>query len=479
MSNVMSRLALKMSLLYGGFVFLLITAFVGFSYLQAHSSIEESFGLALERIVATAAVEIDGDAHRVIQQRADAASPEFRSIQAHLARVRATNYLDEDAIYTIQISDLMRPTAAVMLQKDPYTGDPYTLVAENLPKLQYVVRTKQATHTELYTDPHDTWISAYAPILDSKGEVAGILEADYRVSKFVERRDRAVMQLAGIGLAALALAILAVAAFARGLERDLQRIRAGAEHIEHGNYSHRIDVTRGDELGLVARQFNRMAEVLFERFHMLKFLPRHTLDAIERRAKDGENRETERVDASIFFSDIRGYTKMSEGLSDESVVRMLNIFLRRQAEILEEHGGTIDKYIGDAVLAVFNGPDHAEKAVAAALRIQRSVVDMNAAKAFERDVRVGIGIASGSLVLAELGSEGRRERTIIGSTVNLASRLCSHAGAGEVCVSDTTYASVEKRFRLERTDAVELKGFTGSQRCHVVGLGTAGTPPTA
>jgi adenylate cyclase len=86
----------------------------------------------------------------------------------------------------------------------------------------------------------------------------------------------------------------------------------------------------------------------------------------------------------------------------------------------------------------------------------------------ERWMRIGIGIASGSLVLAELGSEGRKERTIIGSTVNLASRLCSHAAAGEVCVSDATWTAVATKYARRREELVELKGFPGEQKCHLV-----------
>ena len=468
MSTLTRRLAIKMALLFGGFLGLFIAAFLVWSQSVARTRIEDSFGLALERIVATAALEIDGDAHKLIRTMDDVKRPEFAALRDKLRRVQQANYLEEELLYTFHIDQ--RPTlkAGVMLQATPYTGDPYTLHPQNREAVERAIRDKVATHTKLYRDEHDEWISAYAPIVDAQGNVEGILEADYRVTKYEAEVREELQKLAVVGACALLFAMIAVVIFARRLEGDLQRIRAGAEAIEHGDYAHRIQVSREDELGLVARQFNRMAEVLFERFHMLKFLPRHTLDAIERRAKEGQGKETERVDASIFFSDIRGYTKMSAGLSDEHVVRMLNIFLRRQAEILEEHGGTVDKYIGDAVLAVFSGPGHEEKAVGAALRIQRSVDDMNASRAFEREVRIGIGIASGSLVLAELGSEGRRERTIIGSTVNLASRLCSHAAAGEVVVSDATWTAVATKYARQREELVELKGFAGEQKCHLV-----------
>lgn len=331
-----------------------------------------------------------------------------------------------------------------------------------------MLETKQAAHTKLYMDEHGEWVSAYAPILDGKGEVAGILEADYDISQLNAALKVQLQRILALSLSAVALALIVSVLFARRLEGALQRIREGAEAIEKERYDYRIQLRSHDELGLVARQFNRMAEVLYERFHLLKFLPRHTLEAIAQRVKEGRAVETERVEASILFSDIRGYTSMSQGLSDEQVVAMLNQYLRRQAELVEERGGTIDKFIGDAVLAVFTGEGHPARAVEAALFIQKEVARMNARGAFEREVHIGIGVASGSLVLGEIGSDERRERTIIGSVVNLASRLCSHAGAGEVVVCDATRAALGARLEVASSEEVPLKGFSGAQRCHLV-----------
>ena len=437
------------------------------TWARSRAELESRLGGGLQRIVTTAALAVDGDAHRLLRTMDDTARPEFTQLREQLRRVQTANRLPEDLLYTVHIDSDMVATAAVMLQETPYTGTPYTVPDSNRAAIGATLRDRVPHRTALYTDAHGTWISAFAPILDVRGEVAGLLMADVEltdVQAALREEFTAVLLRSWI---AVVLAMVGSLLFGRRLEAALTEIRAGAEAIEAGAYNHRIALDSRDELGLVARQFNRMAAVLSERFEMLKFLPEHTVQAVQRRAEGSQAPETERVDAAVFFSDIRGYTAMSEGLSDERVVAMLNLYLRRQAELIEVHGGTIDKFIGDAVLAVFQGHDRDRRAVLAGLQIQAAVAAMNADGAFERAVRVGIGIAAGSLVFGEIGSDERRERTLIGSTVNLASRLCSHAGEGEVVVSERTRAAVPELV-LARSERVALKGFAEEAVVHVV-----------
>ncbi len=463
------RLAFRLTALVTLIVVSTIVLIGALTYRRSRADLEDRLGSTLERIVATAALEVDGDAHRGIRTIEDASTEGFARLREQLRRVQQVNGLREDQIYTAHVDEqTMRATAGVMLQATPYTGADYQVPERNHAAMRRLIKEQRAGRTALYEDAHGVWITAFAPILDSRGELAGALVADYDVSTFqAGLREEFTAILATSSIAVL-LAIFGSLVFARRLETALVRIRDGAAAIEQERYEHRIELGSKDELGLVARQFNRMAEVLSERFQMLKFLPRHTLEAVRKRSEGQDAPEAERVSASIFFSDIRGYTAMSEGLSDERVVAMLNLYLRRQAEILEAQGGIIDKFIGDAVLAVFRGEDRQARAVRAALQIQAEIGAMNEAGAFERPVRIGIGIADGSLVFAEIGSEERRERTLIGSVVNLASRLCSRAGEGEVVVDAALRESLGEGLVVSRSDRVALKGFAAEQECHTV-----------
>lgn len=442
-------------------------------YRVERESVQERFGLALERIVATAALDIDGDVHARVRSADD---PAFRTVRDHLRRVQEANYLGEEQLYTFRIDDLDagRLQFAVMLQEETFVGDPYTLVAQNRPAFRRAVEEQVATHTRLYEDDHGIWVSAYAPIVDAAGQVTGVLEADYRVEAFLAEMEESLARLLLTSLLAVALALLLSIFLGRGIGRALEKIRQGALAIANQDYDFRVELDREDELGLVAKQLNALSGTLKERFLLLKFIPRHTLEAVESAARgDTDPQESERVEGTIVFTDIRGYTAMSANRPAEEVVAILNRYLRVQAEAFQKHGGVVDKFIGDAVLAVFRGRAHEDRAVAASLEAQSAVDALNR-EGVDTPVHIGIGISSGELVLGEIGSDARKERTVIGSVVNLAARLCSHAGAGEVVVSDAVRA--EATCVVERTEEVPLKGFSAPQPVHILTAGACALP---
>jgi adenylate cyclase len=449
-------------------VSLTIAYFALVSYRLEYDAEEERFGLALDRIAATAALSVSGDDHRQIRSNADAAKPEFQRIRAYLERVRAANYLKYDQIYTFNVDAPDQLRFAVMLQEQTFVGDRYDMVAANIPVLMQVWRQRQAAHTKLYRDANGEFLSAYAPIFDSHGQLAGVLEVDYAATEFMRAVGKKARRLVLISLIGLVLAALVSNHLAVSLRQALRAIRDGVEAVGQGNFSYRISLARRDELGLMASQVNRMAETLSERFHMLKFLPRHTLEAITRRAQLGQTVQCERVSGAVLFSDIRGYTALSAQMTDEAIVGMLNQYLRRQAEIVEQHGGSVDKFMGDAVLALFIGQGGARRAVQAGLQIRAAVEQLNRAALAEGAVHIGIGISVGELVLGEIGSEDRRERTPIGSVVNLASRLCSRAGSEEILVSESVRVELGAALQVSSSQPLLLKGFADPQLGHSV-----------
>src|SRR5690606_32839708 len=138
-------------------------------------------------------------------------------------------------------------------------------------------------------------------------------------------------------------------------------------------------------------------------------------------------------DVTVLFADIRGFTTFSDRLAPDEVVRELNALLEVMVACTFKHEGTLDKFIGDAILVLFNAPidqpDHAERAVRPAVAIQQRLAGHGSG------LGVGIGVHRGEAVVGTIGTPQRMEYTAIGSTVNIASRLCDHAGAGEVVVS--------------------------------------------
>jgi adenylate cyclase len=175
--------------------------------------------------------------------------------------------------------------------------------------------------------------------------------------------------------------------------------------------------------------------------------------------KGGEVRDT-----TVLFSDIRGFTAMSEARSPQDVVDMLNEYFERMVEIIFKHEGTLDKFVGDEIMALFGSPvghkDDPHRAVRTALEMMKALEEFNELRKAEGEdpIQIGIGINSGEVVAGYLGSSRALEYTAIGDVVNTGSRLCSLAKAGEVIISEFTYARVRDRFDVQTLTPQPVKG---------------------
>ncbi len=169
--------------------------------------------------------------------------------------------------------------------------------------------------------------------------------------------------------------------------------------------------------------------------------------------------EPEELETTILFSDIRGFTTLSERLPPRELASLLAAHLAAMAEVVLAHGGTIDKFAGDAVMAVFGAPDpipdHAERALRCALAMQARQYELN--EGAETPLEMGIGVNTGVVVAGTVGGAGRLEYTVVGDAVNVAQRLESAAGPGEVVASSET-VSAAPSFPAEAIGAQQVKG---------------------
>ncbi|MDD2702635.1 MAG: adenylate/guanylate cyclase domain-containing protein [Candidatus Omnitrophica bacterium] len=174
----------------------------------------------------------------------------------------------------------------------------------------------------------------------------------------------------------------------------------------------------------------------------------------------------ERKQISVIFSDVRGFTSFSEGHQPEEVVAMLNEILNSQVEILFKHNGTLDKFVGDEMMAFFGAPgeihknDHALMAVRTAVEIQAKMVELQTSWANTKkdSLAIGVGINSGDMVVGNMGSLERMDYTVIGDNVNLAARLCSAAGKNEILISEFTYERVKDHVVADALEPITVKG---------------------
>jgi len=184
-----------------------------------------------------------------------------------------------------------------------------------------------------------------------------------------------------------------------------------------------------------------------------------------------------RVKATIFYSDIRGFTSMSENMTPEEIYGQLNEYFEEMCAIIFKYGGYVDKFIGDCVMAVFSAPnqkpDDAKRAVLAAIEQQAKIVEMGAAWA--KDGRqiftVGMGCNTGEVVMGNLGSSTRLNYTVIGDNVNTAARLYNVAKGGETIISESTWEEVKDFVEVEELEPVTVKGKVKPLRIfNVIGM---------
>jgi adenylate cyclase len=169
-------------------------------------------------------------------------------------------------------------------------------------------------------------------------------------------------------------------------------------------------------------------------------------------------------EVTIYLADVKGFTTFAEGRAPADVVRLLNDYFEIVIEEIFAAGGTLDKFIGDCVMAVFGAPmpksNHATRAVHAAWRTRRRVAELNVRRRAEgkATVEVGYALNSGRVLSGYLGSDARRDFTVIGDAVNLASRIEDHVVTSEILVGQRTYSDVKNLARVKRLPPLMVKG---------------------
>jgi class 3 adenylate cyclase len=313
-------------------------------------------------------------------------------------------------------------------------------------------------------------LSVGAPILYS-GDRLGEAQVDLDLRALVDPVVRSnTRQLAGIAAVVLGLGVTAGMIFVALLSGPLRRLRLGVERLRDGDLAARVPPTSRDEVGDLTRAFNEMGDALLQKQRIQNAFGRYVSDYVLNQLLEGPDGEAltgmER-EVTILFADLRGFTHLSEGLKARAVVRLLKEIFQLASDRILERGGTIDKFIGDSVMAYFGAPvhqpDHAQRAVASAVDILQSVEARNRRLRASGDpaalpVEVGIGIHSGIVVVGDVGSDRRTDYTVVGDTVNVAHRLEKLARPGQILISEAVQRAVRGARRLRFEGERQLSG---------------------
>jgi class 3 adenylate cyclase len=361
------RLSVRFATLFALAALLVIGA-VGFlAYQRQRHEVADTVGTQLLNIARVAVLLIDPDLHGEVQRTGTANSPAYLAIQKALASVSAETLLTTP-IYTLADFDPAgRQARVIVTTEDAPPAEPYRLAPELIDPLTWTFRDGVARFTGIYRNDRGTWITAVAPIVDPAGRTIAVLNVDYPLEIYLDRLDelRATLVRASIagGLAALVLGALV----ARRLTRPISALTRGVRRVAGGDLSQTLPVQSSDEIGQLTGAFNAMLEGLRQRDFIRSAFGRYVSPEVAQtllESPEGLRFGGQKREVTILMSDLRGYTRFAEQGDPAQVMDLLNGYLSRMTDLIIQHGGTINEFIGDAVFAVFGAPlahaDHAD-----------------------------------------------------------------------------------------------------------------------
>jgi adenylate cyclase len=267
-----------------------------------------------------------------------------------------------------------------------------------------------------------------------------------------------LMIFGGIG-GAVGLAIV--------LTTPILKLAQGTKAIAAGSFDITLPVSTRDEIGDLTQSFNDMARSLREKEKIKRafssYVARQVVDEILKHP-DEITFSGERRNVTVIFCDMRGFTPLTERLPPEEVVAALNDFYSLMIDLTVKNDGTINKFLGDAVMAIFGAPtaypDHCLRAIKTALEMQAGVAALSERRlaAGKEGISIGIGISAGEAVAGTVGTENQMEYTVIGDKVNLAARLESNAKPAQILVSESTYKQVADQVEARCLGLISVKG---------------------
>lgn len=275
-----------------------------------------------------------------------------------------------------------------------------------------------------------------------------------------------------IALAALVFVIILLNIFSRRITRPITQLADATEEVVKGKLEGiqlpKVHAGQHDEVGILVDSFGRMITGLQEKEKVKGVLNKVVSQEIAQAILKGEvHLGGEERKVTVLFADIRHFTEMSTQMAPHEVIAMLNSCMTKISHVIDEHGGVIDKYVGDEVMALFGAPidhgDSALKAIECALEIVATLKAWNVERAQKGypKIEMGIGIHTGLVLVGNMGAENRLNYTVIGRNVNLAARLCSSAAGMQILITQDTLSEpdVKEHIDVNELPATELKGF--------------------
>jgi class 3 adenylate cyclase len=463
------RLSVRVAALFVVVTLLAIGLVGGVLYERQKRETEATLGALLLNIARTGAYLIDPELHMVVQRTLTQETSAYLRVRQALSIVQDENRI-ETPVYTLTDYDAERRQARFMVtSRGPgLPGEPYPLVPALLEPLGRAFRDNVATHTAIYRNQSGTWITAFAPIRNGPGPPIAVLDVDYSVTVYLARLGAVRNTIVGASLLGALAALVLGVIVARRVTGPITALTESAARVQAGDLSVELPVHSRDEVGRLTQAFNEMIEGLRQRDFIRNTFGRYVSPEVAQQllaSPEAQRLGGEKREVTILMSDLRGYTRFAELGEAADVMAVLNDVLARMTDVIIAHGGTINEFIGDAIFAIFGAPlahpDHAERAAAAAIAMQRAMMNVNEVH-MKRGLprfEMGIGINTGEAVVGNIGSEQRAKYAVVGAVVNLAARVEGCTVGGQIFLGPRTYVCIRDLVEVGEPLSVEVKGL--------------------
>lgn len=299
----------------------------------------------------------------------------------------------------------------------------------------------------------------------------GVVAVRYSQQAWADLSQRMLNRMLWAALIAVVLSGGLVFWVVGRISQPMEALAGAAEKVAEGDYQVQLPAKGSDEVAEAMQQFNRMVNELAHKEKMRdafgKYLnPKLVSEVFEHGSAKMENR---RQEVTVMFADMVGFTSFSEDSEPEYVVDVLNKHFEVFHRIIDSFSGHVDKYIGDAVMAVFNHPrersDHVTLSVLAALAMVEACDYLGVLRQNGEKISFRVGLNCGDAIVGSIGANERLEYTVIGDTVNIASRMTGLGDGGEVVVSYDTFERLDGRFEFETLGMKKVKGVKEMLEC--------------
>ena len=291
--------------------------------------------------------------------------------------------------------------------------------------------------------------------------------------------QNAVQSIIIATLLMILLGIILSYVLGRRLTKPLYHLMDASEAIGRGNYSYRLPERRNDEIGFLMSAFNAMAQGLYQKAQVEEAFSRHVAPSIAKEIIENMDELSiggKHVHASVLFVDIVGFTAISESMPPEGVAKLLNEFYTNINKISKAYNGVIDKFMGDCAMVVFGIPnedeEHVFNSIACAVAIQKLMRKQNRLRKqtglFPISYRIGVN--TGEMLAGNMGSTERIQYTVVGDSVNLASRLCAVAPSDKIIITEETYnlAGIRRKIVAHKHERMRIRGITNPVNTYLV-----------